>query len=209
MRILASEMRALARKELNGNWTEAVMLTFVYFLISAVFSATVVGAGNLLYSGIGNIATILLLPMGWGFACSFLALHRGEADPFNIKCLISGYRDFSRIFLTVLLEQIYTMLWLMLLVIPGIIKALSYSMTIFILRDNPEIKNNDAIELSMAMMKGHKMELFILYLSFIGWGLLCILTFGIGLLWLEPYMMQSLANFYEKVKTGYSDAVIE
>lgn len=92
---------------------------------------------------------------------------------------------------------------------PGIIKAFSYAMTPFILRDHPDLRYNGAIELSMAMMRGHKADLFWLYLSFIGWFLLCILTLGIGYFWLEPYMTSSMANFYEEVKAEFEGRVFE
>ena len=76
-------------------------------------------------------------------------------------------------------------------------------MTPFILRDNPEMKNNEAIELSMKMMNGHKVDLFWLYLTFIGWGILCVLTLGIGYFWLAPYVQASMVQFYEEVKAEY------
>ena len=95
----------------------------------------------------------------------------------------------------------FTILWSLLLVIPGIIKSYSYAMTSFILKDEPEMKNNAAIEKSMAMMEGNKMKLFMLDLSFIGWAILCIFTLGIGLLFLQPYVAISRAAFYEDLKT--------
>jgi uncharacterized membrane protein len=76
-------------------------------------------------------------------------------------------------------------------------------MTSFILRDNPEMKNNEAIELSMKMMDGHKADYFWLQLTFVGWGILCFFTFGIGYFWLIPYMQASVAQFYEEVKADY------
>ena len=91
----------------------------------------------------------------------------------------------------------------LLFIIPGIIKAFSYAMTPYILEENPELSANDAIDHSRAMMKGHKFDLFWLYLSFIGWFILCILTLGIGFLWLTPYMETSVAAFYEDVKADY------
>ena len=78
-----------------------------------------------------------------------------------------------------------------------------YAMTAFVLRDNPEMKNNEAIELSMKMMDGHRMDLLWLYVTFIGWGILCILSLGIGYFWLAPYMQSSMAQFYEDVKADY------
>lgn len=95
--------------------------------------------------------------------------------------------------------------WVIVLIpalIPAFIKSLSYSMTPFILYDKKEM-GTKAIDLSMKMMKGHKMALFILYLTFTGWGILCIFTLGIGYIWFVPYMNASLAEFYEEVKADY------
>lgn len=86
--------------------------------------------------------------------------------------------------------------------IPAFVKSLSYSMTPFILYDKKEM-GTKAIDLSMKMMKGHKMALFILYLTFTGWGILCIFTIGIGYFWLVPYINASLAEFYEELKADY------
>lgn len=198
----ASEIRSAARAALSGHWAEAAMLTFVYCIIAWAVSALVGGLENV-QQGLGTITTLLLLPLGWGYAVTFLSNTRGEDDPFNISRMFDGYRDFLRIFTTTLLTQIYILLWTLLLILPGIIKSLSYAMTPFVLRDNPEMKNNAAIELSMKLMDGHKGELFWLYLTFIGWGILCILTLGIGYFWLAPYMQASMAQFYEEVKAEY------
>ncbi|MBO5707095.1 MAG: DUF975 family protein [Bacteroidaceae bacterium] len=198
----ASEIRSAARTTLSGHWTEAAMLTFVYCIVAWAFSA-LVGGLEYVQQGLGTVASLLLLPLGWGYAVTFLSNARGEEDPFNVSRMFDGYRDFVRIFTTILLTQIYILLWTLLLIIPGIIKSLSYAMTPFVLRDNPEMKNNAAIELSMKLMDGHKGELFWLYLTFIGWGILCILTLGIGYFWLAPYMQASMAQFYEEVKAEY------
>ena len=101
------------------------------------------------------------------------------------------------------LMYLFIFLWSLLLVIPGIVKAFSYAMTPFILEERPELSANEAIDHSRAMMKGHKFDLFWLLLSFIGWGFLCMFTFGIGYLWLIPYMQTSFASFYEDVKADY------
>ena len=101
--------------------------------------------------------------------------------------------------------------WVIVLIpalISAFVKSLSYSMTPFILYDNTEM-GTKAIDLSMKMMKGHKMELFILYLTFIGWGILCIFTLGIGYFWLVPYINASLAGFYEEVKADYEQSACD
>ena len=74
----------------------------------------------------------------------------------------------------------------------------------FILKDEPELKYNAAIEKSMSMMNGYKMKLFLLDLSFIGWMILSVLTLGIGLLFLQPYMSTARAAFYEDLKAELS-----
>ena len=210
----SSQLRQKGANDLSGRWGEAALLTFVYVIIAGIFSASVSAGTDLFVPGLGTVLSLLLMPMGWGYSVAFLANHRRETDdPFHLGCLFDGYRDFVRIFLTLLLQGIYTVLWTLLLIVPGIIKALSYAMTPFILRDRPDLEYNDAIELSMAMMEGHKADLFWLYLSFIGWALLCILTLCIGYFWLEPYVTSTMANFYEEVKAefeqgGMAEAVV-
>ena len=125
-------------------------------------------------------------------------VYKGKDIDFGV--LFEGFQDYSRIFVTKLLQGIYTALWSLLLVVPGIIKYYSYAMTDYILKEEPEMKNNAAIEKSMAMMENNKMKLFLLDLSFIGWAILCIFTFGIGFLFLQPYVQVSHAAFYEDLK---------
>lgn len=94
---------------------------------------------------------------------------------------------------------IFTFLWALLLLIPGIIKSYSYSMAGFIMTENPEMTAKEAMEVSMKMMVGNKWRLFCLQLSFIGWDILSILTLGIGFLWVIPYENAAIAAFYDEV----------
>ena len=89
----------------------------------------------------------------------------------------------------------------MLLIIPGIIAAFSYSMSYYIINDHPELSAMEAITLSKEMMAGHKMDLFVLYLSFFGWFILGIFTLDLGFLYLAPYNNATIANFYQDLKT--------
>ena len=75
-------------------------------------------------------------------------------------------------------------------------------MTVFIAEDEPQLSPMECIDKSMAMMKGHKWQLFLLDLSFIGWFILCMLTFGIGFLWLTPYQGMAHVVFYEQLKAA-------
>jgi uncharacterized membrane protein len=97
---------------------------------------------------------------------------------------------------------LFILLWTLLLIIPGIIAAISYSMTFYILADDNSIGAMDAIDKSKKMMDGYKWKYFCLGLRFLGWALLCILTLGIGFLWLMPYMQVSMAKFYDDVKAN-------
>ena len=121
--------------------------------------------------------------------------------------LFDGFKDYGRILGTMLLTTVYTFLWTLLLVIPGIMKSYSYAMTLFILKDYPELQYDAAIEKSMAMMSGHKMKMFLLDLSFIGWAILCCFTLGIGFLFLAPYVEASHAAFYEDLKKELGESV--
>ena len=200
-----SECWKAGKKDLKGRWLEAVLLTFVYLLISCLISATAGSGLDLICPGFSLVVAFLMQPMAWGWSMTFLECHRGDTDPFNIKNLFVGYKDFSRIFTTIFLQGLYTILWTLLLIVPGIIKGLSYALTPYILKDNPELKNNGAIELSMAMMQGYKLELFILQLKYFGMCLLCILTLGIAYFWIGPFYSAAMVNFYEEVKKAYNE----
>lgn len=239
-----SEIRAMAREDLAGKWSNAVLLTVVYFLIVIPVTFLVNNGSSLLTTG---VRWWFINPLAWGFAIAFLNNSRGSESSFGISKLFDGFRDYSRITYTLVLESIYVGLWTLLMAIPSvilyiairydslpvsppsiesvesliillcftpcwiilIIKSLSYFLSSYLLKDNPELKNNAAIELSMQMMKGYKMKLLLLNLSFIGWTFLCILTLGVGLLWLIPYIDASCARFYEEVKAEFEQNNVE
>lgn len=196
-----SELRAEARQILEGNWGDAALITLIAIAINSlcgsVFQA---GATWVVHSDFASSAsllgTLICLPISFALAVTFLRLKRGAQ--IGVKDLFAYYN--GRVFLTMLLKLCYVVLWSLLLLVPGIIKSYSYAMTEYIMLDNPELQGNAAIEKSMEMMKGNKMKLFLLDLSFIGWILLCILTLGIGAILLEPYVQTAHAAFYEDLK---------
>ena len=120
----------------------------------------------------------------------------------NIFLAFRGGRTYNY-FVNVLLTSIFTGLWSLLFIIPGIVKSYSYAMTFYILEDmhkaGKEVGVTEAITKSRQMMKGHKFQLFVLDLSFIGWGILATLALGIGWLWLVPYIQTTKAEFYRKL----------
>ena len=186
---------------MEHGWGTFVCATLVYLVISSICqSFTRIDKESASLAGLSLVMTILLLPLIWGFYTMYLDHIRGEK--VGLGNLFKGYSKewFSKSLLTLLLMYVYILLWTLLLIIPGIIKALSYAMTPYVLKDNPNMKSNEAIEESMRLMSGHKAELFLLGLSFIGWALLSLLTLGIGFLWLIPYMQTAFAYFYEDLK---------
>ncbi|MDR2370536.1 MAG: DUF975 family protein [Treponema sp.] len=188
-----SALRAAARSQLYGTWLTAVGIVFIYGVLVSVASG-LLGIGLLIVGG----------PLALGYYGYFLHKARGETVLFGN--LFDGFDNFGKAFLLFLFEGIFIILWSLLFFIPGIIKSFSYSMAFFILKDNPNMNALDAITASRKMMNGYKGKLFCLHLSFIGWYLLCVLTFGIGYLWLSPYVTLSVSNFYEDLKKNQTAA---
>lgn len=141
---------------------------------------------------------ILMCPLSIGMMFFYLDLVRTKTTPSTSE-ILAPYNEFLRYLGACVLVLVYTYLWMLLLIVPGIIKSISYSMTFFIMKDDPQIGVSEAITKSQRMMDGHKMELFLLQLSFIGWLLLGIITV-IGLFWVIPYMYTAMATFYVRLK---------
>lgn len=194
-----SALRREAYTALQGNWLMAAVATLINMAVAGILS-------NIPW--IGWIAVLLISPvLSWGLYMVFYDLLRERR--LVINTLFSGFNDYKRILGTMLLMQVYIFLWTLLLIVPGIIKSCSYAMTPFILREHPELSYNAAIEKSMAMMEGNKMKFFLLYLSFIGWAILSVITFGIGYLFLYPYIYTSCVAFYEDLKAQQGEAAAD
>lgn len=204
-----SKIRSTALDALSGNWGTAVLLMVVYYVCSmiVVYSLTgVLSAFSQTMGMLGNLSSILLLPMFFALYAAFLRFRRKEEA--GVQTLFAFYKN-QKVWALELLKYIYIILWTLLLIIPGIVKAYSYAMSEYILYDNPNIGADDAIKRSMEMMKGKKFKLFLLDLSFIGWFILAMLTFGIGLLLLVPYLYTARAAFYEDLKAELASQATE
>lgn len=206
------EIRAVAREELSGFWTMPVLASLVYFIISSIcgvpdalgkaFPNSSAGLG--LQSAGLLLSIFVIIPIAYGFELSFLKFLRGSKDD-TVERMFDGFKTYGRALGVTLLQALFVFLWSLLLIIPGIIKSFAYAMAVYISKDYPELSPNECLDLSQEMMDGHKMDLFLLYLSFIGWALLCILSLGIGFLWLIPYINVSAAKFYEEIKAEYEN----
>ncbi len=96
---------------------------------------------------------------------------------------------------------LWVFLWSLLFYIPGIVKGIAYSQMFFVMIENPDIGPKKAMNISKVMTDGHKADLFVMDLSFLGWGILAMLSGGIGLIWLVPYYMTTASNAYTAIKT--------
>ncbi len=188
-----AELRAMARGSLSGNWTSAVLHLLLFYVIEGAIQGIlgiipILGwIGSLLVSG----------ALTFGLMSFYLMISRGEKPSTGV--LFSGFNRFVDTFLLYLLMGIFILLWTLLLIVPGIIAALRYSQAYYLLRDNPDIGAMEAIRRSKALMDGQKGKLFMLALSFIGWFLLTILTLGIGILWLAPYVYTAFGHFHNSL----------
>lgn len=227
-----SQTKREARECLRGHWTPVVLATAVYGVIAMlcvspnyVYQLThpnyvqdlsyAMQTNNLsdmmgIYGGITRLSSISSLlsilvinVLVVGFMNAFLKFYRDKDTAITRNMFAIAFKDYGHKILGMFLMGLFIALWTLLLIIPGIIKTFSYAMTPFILHEYPTVGVNDAIDISRKMMKGHKLDLFLLELSFIGWAFLCVLTLGIGFLWLTPYMQTSISIFYEDVKAEY------
>lgn len=206
------EYKNAALAALKGKWAPALLGTVVYLLIAVVISlATEVLDPKTAATGVILVAFVavllltylVLLPLTVGYYYTHNQLLMNGETAITGNMFKAGFARYGHNLWGMVLMAIFTFLWTLLFIIPGIIKSFAYFLTPYILVDNPELSANEAINLSQKMMKGHKFDLFWLELSFIGWMLLGILTLGIGYIWLMPYMMTATAAFYQDVKAEY------
>lgn len=203
---------------LKGNWAPSLVATIVlvaimYVIMVPYVTAYVLNIENLnpdtlaliggcsMFMYLGLI--FLFFPLDVGYTNAFNALYVEGDDRITGNTFRDSFGQYLKNVWAMFLMVLFVSLWSMLLLIPGIVKAYSYAMLPYILKDNPELSAMDAIRLSSKMMKGHKFDLFYLQLSFIGWAILAVLTGGIGLLWLQPYMMTTQASFYQDIKKDF------
>ena len=187
----AKELRAAAWEKKKGRWGMLALVFFIYSLIMAACAA-------LSYVVVGAVAVLLLSgPLMLGFTMVCLAVSRRQGA--SLSKLFEGFSRFGDSLVLFLLMDIFIFLWSLLLVIPGIIKMYSYSMSWFVLHDRPDLTGNEARKRSMYLMRGHKWRLFCLDFSFLGWYLLSALTLGILAFWVTPYHMTARAEFYQEL----------
>lgn len=213
------ELKYRAKAQLNGNWWPIILATLIVNLIIAlpvffvsyrsvvdtimtILPNNVMGnfqgaaaLSNMVPSLIVTAYTIIVTgPLSIGL-CKFMIMfvRRGDTE---IGTIFDGFKIFGSAFVIMLLMEIFVFLWSLLLIIPGFIMTYAYSAAFYIKAANPEMGAMECIKKSREIMRGHKWEMFVIDLSFIGWVILAALTAGIGNIWLIPYINTTKANFY-------------
>ena len=214
------DIRANARESLKGNWLVAIIASFIAGTFgvsgSGVSSS---GTEEIDFDALGQLSTTEILTtlavfggfILFGLIVSVLisALISVGYAQFNID-LIDGVKPrivtmFSKgkqvgtAIVANILVFLRVLVGIILFIIPGIIAAYQYAMVNYIIAENPGIKAREALQMSKEMMRGNKFRFFLLGLSFIGWSIVVVLTFGIAAIWVGPYMQASFAAFYKDI----------
>lgn len=201
--------------QLNKRWTIPVVITFISGLIVGLVefpdiltSIKLISRGNeeltaasTIYSEIRSIIVCFICyVLAYAQTHVYLKMSRGP-EPVSLGDFFEGFTKWGRSILAGIWQNLWETLWSLLFIIPGIVKHYSYCMTRFIVMEYPEIPVTKALRISKVITYGHRMDIFIMELSFLGWSLLCLLTCGIGFFWLTPYMQLSLTNAYHSILT--------
>lgn len=208
--------KKFAKVQLKGRWTVPVLICLVSVVVSSLFSipgfaqiqnlsdydilynpvtAATFSAHTRLNSLLNIISSVVATIFAYAEVGVYLKMSRSP-EPVSFSDFIEGFSGAITAILIALWQLLWITLWTLLFIIPGIIKGIAYSQMIYLAREYPDIPVRKLMKLSMAITKGHKGELFIMDLSFLGWAILCCFTAGIGMLWLAPYMNMSFTNAY-------------
>lgn len=190
----------------NARWWKMTLATIALYLLNGGISiyVNIVTAINrddpsttVSYSS--SIITLLLIPFTIAASGYYLNHIRGF-NPEWKSLYKEGIDNYGSYLVTGVLVNVFTFLWSLLFVVPGIIKSLAYSQANYVIHDNPRLKGKEAIEISKRMTNGFKGDLFSMYLSFIGWYILVGLTGGILSIYVTPYVETTAAMYYENLK---------
>lgn len=203
------EWKQHARQALKGKWWLMAGLALLFMIINGVpqwfapemdpNSPEAFTSTDATLSFVSTVLQILIAPLAIGW--SWLALNVSRGNGASLSTLFKPFQKrYVKHVITSFVMGVFLVLWTLLLIVPGIIKGFSYSLTPYILRDQPELSALESITESRRLMDGHKMEAFMLFLSFFGWFLVGILTLGIGFFFIGPYFSTTYATFYDSIR---------
>ncbi len=223
------QIKSNAKQQIKGKLLELFLISFILFFVGNAMTITTVSMSisDIVKSALINqkitniqlpsynvttinVGGLILSILSWILSLSVAYIYLKIASNANIvfdDILLGFYDAWSAIKLYFCIG-VFKFLWTLLFIIPGIVKGYAYSMAGFILAENKNMDAFEAIRCSQIMMQGHKWELFVLDLSFIGWMLLIPITFGIAGIYVIPYMNAAKANFYFSLKDSEPQAQI-
>ncbi len=190
-------LKSLAKEHIRGN----IGILFGISILTAIIGGLVAAVPV-----VGTVASTFIVGPALNIALVHIYLNQAKGVRPAVNELWAHFGEFWGAFKVTFLNGLFVFLWSLLLVIPGIVKSFGYSQAMYILAENPDMGACEALKRSEEMMRGHKMELFVLSLSFLGWMLLGTLTLGLLYIWLVPYMNATMANFYNSIKGNDSVA---
>lgn len=201
-----AELKTRAKEVLNGKYWYSfgvVILSSVLICLAEAVLQLLVQNEGAMRAIAGILAFVVMLfvtfPLSVGLNRYFIKIAQGNVPQVND--LFYVYKNgLTNTVLVMFVEGIFIFLWSLLLIFPGIIKTYQYFMIDYMLAENPGLERKRAFEITKAVMKGNKWKAFVLGLSFIGWLLLCAVTFGIGYIFLAPYMQETYAQYYLDLK---------
>lgn len=195
------EMKERAKEMARENFKEFWKGYLIVFVISFLCSFAIdilFEKGSMMYNCLTLIASFFTSTLSVGFYLYILKIVRsGDYTKEDIFKFVGNILPIAAISI---LMMIFVFLWSILLIIPGIIVALSYSMVFYIYAENQEYTPMEYLSQSKEMMKGYKWDYFVFVLSFLGWIILGILTLGIGLIWVIPYVSFAETIYYDELK---------
>ena len=214
-----------AKKQLSGRWGVPILVTLFVFVVSSIFSipdilqlsrsgyfaaiwnndslaaldalnsvkstSFITSIVSMIISAILEVATVGV----------YIKMSRSP-EPVAFSDFIEGFNNWARATLGALWQYLWVFLWTLLFIIPGIIKTIAYSQMYYIIAEYKDVSVTKAMRISIEITKGHKWDLFVMYLSFLGWEILAAFTLGILNLWLLPYINMTYINAYHALYEG-------
>lgn len=197
--------------QLKKRWTIPVLAAIIYYAVcalinvpevySVVTSSSFINDGaEILMNFFSIIEFCIILIIVYAQLNLHLKMSRGP-EKITFGDFLEGFSKFGRAILCGVWETLWTFLWFCVFIIPGFVKHYSYSMTKFIALEYPNISVFKAMRISIEITRGHKMDIFVTDLSFLGWFILGAATAGIGLIWIQPYYLMTMTNVYHALLT--------
>ncbi len=212
MEFTRAELKEQAKAQLQGKILKLFLISLVASLPAMILAGLEApstmsgGTPNPVVSLISFVVNVFITPpLSLGLVMVFLNVTYGD-EPLVATLFEPFKKNFGKAVILTLLVGLFVILWSLLFIIPGIVMGYAYSQSFYILAENPDMTPMECIKASKAMMKGRKMDMFVLELSFIPWILLVIVTCGIASIYVSPYMTLTLTNFYHRIKKGHDQA---